>query len=363
MSNIIYKITNKINNKIYIGLTTRSLEERWNEHISVAFNPNSKDYNAIFKKAIRKYGVLNWDLEIIDTATTIQELKEKEQYWIKYYNSFAFDKNSNGYNSTRGGDGVTGLNVIPVCQFDIITGSLINSYKSLKEAEESIGCRVENIGKSNRSCNGYCFVYKEDIDGLSNKDIINYIHSLYPYLVYQLDLEGNLIKIYRNTTEAALETNSSQGNIISCCLGERRMAKGYQWAYQRNISEKINKPIKDKVSQGISVVQYGKNGKKIQIWESIAKASQILNISDSHISSCCKGNRNSAGNFQWRYLKDNIENLPPIYTKRKVKCLETGEIFDTCNHAAKHFGYSQATVKKCCIDGKTKKEYHFEWAD
>lgn len=75
---IIYKATNKINNKVYIGQTVRSLEVRMSEH-------KRHNYTA-FDKAINKYGLENFDVEVIDTAKDINELNEKEIYWIKYYN-------------------------------------------------------------------------------------------------------------------------------------------------------------------------------------------------------------------------------------------------------------------------------------
>ena len=89
---IIYKITNKINNKIYIGQTIRTLEERFNRHKNDAIN-NILDTH--FARAIRYYGIENFTAEIIDTANTQDELNLKEQYWIKYYNSV-----ENGYNET-----------------------------------------------------------------------------------------------------------------------------------------------------------------------------------------------------------------------------------------------------------------------
>ena len=89
---IIYKITNLINNKVYIGQTIRTLQQRFNRHINDAMNNN---LNTHFARAIRKYGPENFAIEIIDTATSQDELTQKEQYWIGYYNSI-----NEGYNET-----------------------------------------------------------------------------------------------------------------------------------------------------------------------------------------------------------------------------------------------------------------------
>ena len=93
----IYKITDKTNNKVYIGQTVRDPEVRLHEHLN---DSTSNDY---FHQAIRKHGKENFLMEVIDTASSIEELNQKEMYWISFYNSFAKDTSSNGYNTTCGG--------------------------------------------------------------------------------------------------------------------------------------------------------------------------------------------------------------------------------------------------------------------
>ena len=88
----IYKITNKLNGKVYIGQSIRPVEYRFHRHINDAMH-NKLDTH--FARAIRKYGPDKWQLEIIDCAETQEELNQKEQYWIRYYNSV-----EEGYNET-----------------------------------------------------------------------------------------------------------------------------------------------------------------------------------------------------------------------------------------------------------------------
>ena len=89
----IYKITNLKNNKVYIGQTIRPIEQRFRRHISDAINDNLDTH---FARAIRKYGPENFAIEQIDYANNDEELLQKEQYWIKYYNAYV-----NGYNETN----------------------------------------------------------------------------------------------------------------------------------------------------------------------------------------------------------------------------------------------------------------------
>ena len=87
---IVYKITNKKNGKIYVGQTINDLEFRFNQHCRKG---------CYLYEAIKKYGVENFDKEIIDSAITREELDKKETYWIKKLNSIY----PNGYNLTYGG--------------------------------------------------------------------------------------------------------------------------------------------------------------------------------------------------------------------------------------------------------------------
>lgn len=97
-SNEIYKITNNVNGKIYIGLTTKGSGVRYRQH----WNESRIGEPAPIHKAMRKYGEENFTVEILDFAETVDELKEKEKYYIAKYN--ATDK-SIGYNISLGGDG------------------------------------------------------------------------------------------------------------------------------------------------------------------------------------------------------------------------------------------------------------------
>lgn len=94
MNGIIYKVTNKVNGKIYIGQTIRNISERMGEHI--------RHHDTYFDVAIDKYGIDSFDVSIIDFSSDTDELNKKERHWIAFFNSLA----PNGYNLCEGG-GVT----------------------------------------------------------------------------------------------------------------------------------------------------------------------------------------------------------------------------------------------------------------
>lgn len=89
----IYKITNLINQKIYIGQSIHPVKERLARHFQDAISERTDTHLA---RAIRKYGTENFIIEIIDQANTQEELTKKEYYWIEYYNSI-----KQGYNETN----------------------------------------------------------------------------------------------------------------------------------------------------------------------------------------------------------------------------------------------------------------------
>ncbi len=96
---LIYRATNTVNGKIYIGKTTMSLGVRWKEHLR-AVRKGSEYY---FHKAIRKYGSDAFQLEVLHTAQTINELNAMETRFILSHQSHISEK---GYNLTLGGEGM-----------------------------------------------------------------------------------------------------------------------------------------------------------------------------------------------------------------------------------------------------------------
>lgn len=96
---IIYKVTNTINGKIYIGQTVRKLNQRIANH---------RYYKkSLISQAFAKYGMENFVIEEIDRADSKEELDEKEKKWIAFYDSLA----PKGYNLCKGGGGTVGYHL------------------------------------------------------------------------------------------------------------------------------------------------------------------------------------------------------------------------------------------------------------
>ena len=92
----IYIIRNRINDKVYVGQTTRTLQSRFAEHM----NPQTKSHGDKLHNAIFRHGAENFYVEILQDNIPEDMLDDRERYWIAEYNSFL-----NGYNTYMGGHG------------------------------------------------------------------------------------------------------------------------------------------------------------------------------------------------------------------------------------------------------------------
>lgn len=83
----IYKIINLVNDKFYVGKDSTDNDNYWGSGI-------------LIRKAIKKYGIENFAREIIEYCNDLDELSEREKYWIKELDAIKY-----GYNIARGGEG------------------------------------------------------------------------------------------------------------------------------------------------------------------------------------------------------------------------------------------------------------------
>ena len=210
MTGFIYKITNDINQKVYIGKTLTSLEQRWQEHRRDAYKERNE--KRPLYDAIRKYGEQHFSIELVEECD-VAILSNREIYWIEEYHSF-----SNGYNATLGGDGKV------LYDYDLII-DLLNQKYTTPDICNIVGCcpdLVRNIAKANNIpltiINNFDLTKKSVEQYSKSKEYIQSFQS-YADAARWLQEQG----IVQNNL------NGVRGHISEVCRGKRKSAYGYIW--------------------------------------------------------------------------------------------------------------------------------------
>lgn len=276
----IYIFKNKINGKVYIGQSV-NIAKRYIKHKFACNNIKSKEYNYPLYVAIRKYGWENFSFEILEECT-IEQLNEKEIYYIKKYNSYTGFKNSNGYNMTLGGD----------------TGRQYNYEEAFKLWNSGCGS-VEIAKKLNCSIStSRLILYSLGIkDKLENKKR-NAAYNNISHKVYQYSLYGKFIAEYRSLVDAAIAVGISKDAIINNLMHKSKEAGGYLWS-----STKVESmpPLLNYLTRVI--VKLSIDGVELARYKNIIEAAKQNNIKQpSNITRVCKGFRKTCNGFKWKYL-------------------------------------------------------------
>lgn len=137
----IYIIRNYCNEKVYIGQTTQSIQERFNQHMK----PSTIKKRGTYKiyNAINKYGKENFYIELLE-ETTEDKLDEREMFYINKFDSY-----KNGYNSTNGGDSKT------ICKIQDVEKlkEMFNENKTYQEIADYFGVNKTTIQRTLHSLN------------------------------------------------------------------------------------------------------------------------------------------------------------------------------------------------------------------
>lgn len=275
----IYQITNLVNNKKYIGLTTSSIQERWKQHIQ-ALN-RGIDY-ALYQ-AMRKYGVENFIIEELE-ETPNECLNDREKYYIATIKTYI--KDNNGYNLTRGGEGGSTIDVNLICD-------LWDSGFSIKQIAEQTGHDRSSIRKKLQSYPKYS---QEESNRRGDK--IQGEGRRIP--ICQFSLKGEFLQEFSSCSEAEEKTGVG-AKAIWAAIKNKGTSGGYIWCYsedKNNIKPRKGRLYKQKVEQR------DKFKNLIDVFESAAEASRKTGISDIQIRRVCQGKNITAGGYYWNYRKE-----------------------------------------------------------
>lgn len=206
-SNDVYKITNKVTGKIYIGITNQGAGARYRHHWYEARIGEPSPIH----RSMAKYGEENFTFEIIEVVDTYDELKEREKYWIKFYDSMNREK---GYNLTEGGDGTFGR------LHSEETKEKIRQKAIGRKASEETKKKMSEIQKK------YSKQHRAHADKIR---VLNYK----PIEVF--DLEGNKIEEFETTKRCAEKYGVSSTTVKLYCRAEQPIPTkfGVIWRYKQ----------------------------------------------------------------------------------------------------------------------------------
>jgi group I intron endonuclease len=197
----IYKIQNKINRKIYIGLTTKT---PWTDRIMEHFYGRKKGRNYAIHHALVKYGLSGFHISQIDTAETKPELLEKEKIWIKHFRSC---ERGFGYNLASGGQG---------CRMRL--GFTVSDETRKKLSIAAMGCKRHTTPHTEET--------KRRLSQMK-------MGIITPYVISQ---RKRVLCLDDNTTHESIEACAKRygiwpQNLLKVCKGVRNKTEGLRFSF------------------------------------------------------------------------------------------------------------------------------------
>lgn len=235
----VYMHRNTINNKVYIGITSKTLTDRFR-------SGNGYNHNAHFKNAIKKYGWDNFEHILIADGLSYDDACEMEQHLIKEYDSTNREK---GYNISQGGDKVrlgikhteeakqkmrdnhwskrgkskllgTHLSQERIEKLKLRKGELASFYGKHHTEETK-----QKISESNSGEKGYWHNHE------MSEEHRRHISEGQCKPILQI-LNGEVIAEFSSAKDAEEQTGIARYNISRCCCNHRKTAGGYEWKHK-----------------------------------------------------------------------------------------------------------------------------------
>lgn len=309
----IYKIANLVNGKVYIGQTIKKPKRRFHLHKSRL--KRNVHHGLYLQKAWNKYGEGKFKFSIIEKCP-IENLDDREIYWIKYY------KNKIGvYNLETGGN---------------------KNKKIHEETKKQISSSVKDLWDDEE-------YYKKQLTNKMKQVICI-----------------NTGKVYDSLTEAAKHLEVCPVTIKNACEGKQQAVGGYKHNkpmqvayYEENKNYKLKKLKNYNPPKRVICI----NTKEVfENATEAAKKYKKYGCCQPKISMVCNGERKHNGRFEngeyikWLFLKDYnpdknykiVKKAKTLNHSQKVKCINTGEIFNTVKKAADNLGVARTTISSNC---------------
>jgi group I intron endonuclease len=285
----VYMHKNKINDKVYIGQTSTSVDQRWRD---------GKGYKGctLFEKAINKYGWDNFEHIIMADNLTKEVSSQMEKDLITLYDSRNPQK---GYNISIGGDsGHAGVSMS------------IEARRKIGESQKGKIVSQETRRKMSLASKG------RSPSALALQ-MASKTHNIE---VVQLTLSGEYVSSYCSSAEASRQTGINESTINACCNNRdnNKSAGGFLWMKESDYELANSNELSYKNDHFRPVVQLTKLGQYVTEFNTCKDAQKAMGKEKSNnINQCRRGNSKSAYGFIWIY-KDEY-NPDKDYTYKKAK--------------------------------------------
>jgi group I intron endonuclease len=346
---IIYKITNKINGKVYIGKHCGVSEERWKTHLKNALDSTRPEH---LYRAMKKYGVENFIYEIIDGPFNLsvgdEFLNKKEKEWIKKYKSRSDEK---GYNMTEGGDGLTAQycstktkekqsdsqDTFDYAAYSCSSGRLFKVFKKRNEIQKELP-QVAHVRHINHACNAndpyhkgkkynngvaYGFMWiklKNNSNFPERMEILPACNKKQRIVkkkvgdnneIAQYTLSGQLIKTYPNVvTQVAKEIGTEYSLITNALEGKSSSHMNFIWRLNpKNTSPQKIEGLRDsgtitftkKQMTSIPIIKK-LDGKEVSKFDSAIDVLITTNMKPTELFICLNDGIEDSQGFSWSWI-------------------------------------------------------------
>lgn len=401
----IYCILNSINNKKYIGQTTRTIEKRWNEHIKESKRKNPK---YVISRAIKKYGVDNFEIKELCAVYCTNEYDMKHQ--LNELEILLIDKNNTlihngGYNVAIGGANINNPELLkrPVVVYNL-EGKELGKFDSITiladylNTSHGIITKVCNNKKAYNYKDQLVFRWAEDPFGKyppynpslrfnSGHRIINSLDEFDPnyQALASVDLyDAKTLKLvlrFNSTSECAKYLEIDPREVNACCTGRRTILKGYIIRYKTDPIDKYRCiPMKTN-GQDRRVNMYTLDNLFICTYNSITSGAKDIGENSKNISKCLHHKISNAYGYKWffvwdetqpdkdRIIKDEDKGIYENISKAKflpkpINMYTRDDIYvrtyNTVAEAANNLNISGPHISSCC-NGNRKTCGGYKW--
>lgn len=311
----VYAHVNKINGKVYIGIT-------YNFKRRVGKNGNGYSGCTKFYSAIQKYGWDNFLHIVLMEDLSIDMACEIEKALIQKYDTI-----NNGYNISKGGiqpiynKKIDSL-LKPVYQYDL-DGNYIDEWRCVQDAQKALGSTTiyQCCDGYIQMASGYLWSY-EKVSRLG-KYAYPYKHYKYPGEILQINPHGNVIATI-GFEEYKLLTNRDRKYITNCLSGDTNCYNGFFWVLKDNYSDQLIQSFivtyhRNHLDR--TIYQYAENGEFLTEYCDENDAELKTGVKKSLIRNVCNMRSKLAGGYQWRFARliGNQNSIAPYVDGRKNK--------------------------------------------